>query len=49
MASSRARKCENDDGTLMLAPGTLLLSEKPFVYALKSQFREQRCDFCFAE
>lgn len=28
--------------------GKLLLSEEPFVYALKSQFRDERCDFCFS-
>lgn len=29
--------------------GTCILTEKPFVYALKSKYRQERCDFCFAE
>ncbi|XP_026481492.1 histone-lysine N-methyltransferase SMYD3-like [Ctenocephalides felis] len=27
--------------------GTCILTEKPFVYALNSKYRKERCDFCF--
>ncbi|KAF5279535.1 hypothetical protein FQR65_LT03357 [Abscondita terminalis] len=30
-------------------PGTLLLSEQPFVYILSSKFRTEHCDFCFVK
>ncbi|KAJ6634633.1 Histone-lysine N-methyltransferase SMYD3 [Pseudolycoriella hygida] len=29
--------------------GTCILTEQPFVYALKSRYRQERCDFCFTE
>lgn len=35
--------------TKLIPRGTLLLHEKPFVYALNGACREQRCDFCFVE
>lgn len=35
--------------TKLIPRGTLLLQEKPFVYALNGACREQRCDFCFVE
>ncbi|KAB0800288.1 hypothetical protein PPYR_06028 [Photinus pyralis] len=30
-------------------PGTLLLTEQPFVYVLTSKYRTEYCDFCFAK
>lgn len=30
-----------------IKPGTVILSEKPFVYALSSKYRTEHCDFCF--
>lgn len=35
--------------TAAIPRGKCVLTEKPFVYALKSKYRTDRCDFCFAE
>ncbi|KAG4070194.1 hypothetical protein HA402_003884 [Bradysia odoriphaga] len=37
------------DKTSPIRKGTCILTEKPFVFALKSRYRQERCDFCFAE
>ncbi|KAF2894223.1 hypothetical protein ILUMI_11948 [Ignelater luminosus] len=29
-------------------PGTLIISEKPFVYVLSSKWRTENCDYCFS-